>query len=194
MADSKKPEEAPHHGHPFGIGAGAVGVGAAGAALGGAVGGPVGAAIGAAVGAVAGGLGGNAAAEAANPSLEDAYWRDEYRNRPYTSPDHSYEDWQAAYRYGWEARLMHGGSTWDELEPQLSAGWPDARGTSTLEWDEAKAAAKDAFDRLSGPKGEGRKGLLDRAFEVLDDSKHPTPSAAHTGEPLDRETKDPLDH
>jgi hypothetical protein len=194
MAGKNKDEhEHPHHhGHPVAVGAGAVAAGAVGAALGGAVGGPIGAAVGAAVGALAGGLGGEAAGEAENPTLEDAYWADEHRNRDYVAEGESYEQWRPAFRYGWEARMMHGGSTWEQIEPQLGAGWLQARGDSTLDWDRAKSAARDAFERMPGPKS-GPGNALDRAFEMLDDSKHPTPSAAHTGEPLSRGQKDPLD-
>src|SRR3954465_6822647 len=78
--------------HPIGTGIGAAGGGAAGAAIGAAIGAtatgpaaPVGAVVGAVVGAIAGGLAGKGAAEAVNPTAEDAYWRDNYKNRPYAS-------------------------------------------------------------------------------------------------------------
>src|SRR5262245_5133401 len=66
--------------HPVGVAMGATGGAAAGAAVG-AVGGPVGVAVGAAVGGVAGGLAGKGAAEAINPSVEDEYWRENYKAR-----------------------------------------------------------------------------------------------------------------
>src|SRR5438105_6879453 len=72
--------------HPVGTGIGAAAAGAAGAAIGSAipgVGTAVGGAIGTVVGAVAGGLAGKGVAEAVNPTEEDAYWRNEYTNRPY---------------------------------------------------------------------------------------------------------------
>ena len=70
---------------------------AAGAATG-TVAGPVGTAVGAAVGAVVGGLAGKGIAEAIDPTVEDAYWRDNYRSRPYAS-DASYDDFGPAYAY-----------------------------------------------------------------------------------------------
>src|SRR5688572_27210787 len=89
--------------HPVGTGIGAAAAGATGAAIGGAVGGPVGAVAGAVIGSVAGGLGGKAAGEAVNPTAEDAYWRDEYKNRPYArDSEYAYEDYGPAYRHGWE--------------------------------------------------------------------------------------------
>ena|SRR5438128_1664804 len=139
--------------HPVGVGAGAAGAGAAGAAIGGAVGGPLGAVVGAAVGAFAGGLGGKAAAESVNPTLENTWWRENYRTRPYAKSEEPYETYEPAYRYGWEARMMHGDRDWSQIEPQLGAGWMAARGNSKLEWSDAQHAAKDAWDRVGPPPG-----------------------------------------
>jgi len=139
--------------HPVGVGAGAAGAGAAGAAIGGAVGGPIGAVVGAAVGAVAGGLGGKAAAESVNPTLEDEWWRANYAGRPYAKQTEPYEIYRPAYEYGWQARMMHPGAEWAEIEPKLAAGWAQARGDSKLEWSDAQHAAKDAWDRIGPPIG-----------------------------------------
>ena len=139
--------------HPVGVGAGAAGAGVAGAAIGGAVAGPAGAVVGAAIGAVAGGLGGKAAAEAVNPTIEDEWWRQNYSQRPYAKHDVPYDEYRPAYQYGWQARMMHGDASWPEIEPNLAAGWMQARGDSKLEWSDAKHAAKDAWDRIGPPIG-----------------------------------------
>jgi len=134
--------------HPVGTGTGAAGAGAAGAAIGGVLGGPVGAVVGATVGAVAGGLAGKAVAEKANPTIEDAYWRSNYKTRPYYSANRDYEHYQPAYRYGWESRSRHEGKKWDEVEGELATGWDKAKGKSELAWDDAKHATKDAWHRI----------------------------------------------
>ena len=134
--------------HPIGTGAGAAGAGTAGAAIGGAMGGPVGAVVGAAVGAVAGGLAGKGAAELVNPTVEDAYWREQYQARPYVAADRGYEYYQPAYRYGWESYPRYRGKRYEDVEPQLERGWTDYRGESTLTWVEARAATRDAWHRL----------------------------------------------
>jgi phage tail tape-measure protein len=167
MAGGKKdPQADPEHrdpithspgAHPVGVGAGAASAGVAGAALGGAVAGPVGAVVGAAVGAVAGGLGGKAAAEAVNPTVEDDWWRDNFASRSYAKSGESYERYRPAYQYGWQARMMHADADWSEIEPNLRAGWPEARGDSTLEWTDAQHAAKDAWDRIGPPIGSSKK-------------------------------------
>src|SRR5262245_54217835 len=90
--------------HPVGVGVGAAAGGAAAGALGGAAAGPIGAAVGAVAGAVAGGYAGKEVAESIDPTLESAYWRENYASRPYTDRNMAYEDYEPAYRYGWESR------------------------------------------------------------------------------------------
>ena len=139
--------------HPVGVGTGAASVGAAGAAIGGTVGGPIGAVVGAAVGAVAGGLGGKATAEGINPTIEDTWWRDNYMGRHYVQKGEPYETYRPAYEYGWQARMMHPDRQWEDIEPKLGAGWKESRGSSKLEWADARHAAKDAWDRIGPPIG-----------------------------------------
>jgi hypothetical protein len=135
--------------HPVGSGVGAAAGAATGAAVGTAVGGPVGTLVGAAVGALAGGLVGHGIAEGINPTEEDAYWRENYRTRPYASSARSYEDLQPAYRYGWESRARYGNRKWDEVEPELGRNWNDYnQGSARQTWDEAKLATKDAWHRV----------------------------------------------
>jgi uncharacterized protein YcfJ len=133
--------------HPVGVGVGAAGAGAAGALIG-SVAGPVGTAVGAVVGAVAGGLAGKGVAEAVNPTAEDAYWREEYRNRPYYDAGTTYDEYAPAYRYGWESRGRYAGKKYDEVESDLGRDWDRFKGKSNLKWERAKMATRDAWHRL----------------------------------------------
>ena len=137
--------------HPVGVAMGATGGAAAGAAVG-AVGGPVGVAVGAAVGGVAGGLAGKGAAEAMNPTVEDTYWRENYRNQPYVEKERAYEYYQPAYRVGWESYSQYGKRSFDELDNDLAREWDQRRGDSQQTWREARAAARDAWNRVSQPR------------------------------------------
>ena len=134
--------------HPVGTGVGAASGGLAGAAIGTAVGGPIGGVVGGAIGAVTGGLAGKGVAENLDPTVEDGYWRDNYRTRPYVGADESYETYQPAYRYGWESRANNAGKTWNDVESDLGRGWARARGKSSLEWERAKLATKDAWHKV----------------------------------------------
>ena len=136
--------------HPIGTGVGAASAGAAGAIAGSVipgVGTAVGGAIGAVVGAVAGGLAGKGVAESVNPTEEDAYWRENYKTRPYAA-DATYDEFAPAYRYGWESRNQYRGRRYDEVENDLERGWDKARGNSRLGWEKAKMATKDAWHRV----------------------------------------------
>lgn len=134
--------------HPVGVAMGATGGAAAGAVVG-AVGGPIGVAVGAAVGGLAGGLAGKGAAEAINPTVEDAYWRENYRARPYVSEARDYDYYQPAYRFGWESYSQYGERSFDELDERLSREWDERRGASMQTWNDARAAARDAWQRAS---------------------------------------------
>lgn len=132
--------------HPVGVGVGTAAGAASGAALG-SIGGPVGTVVGGAVGGIAGGLAGKGAAEAVNPTDEDAYWRDNFTSRSYADKGVGYEAYQPAYRLGVEASQRHSGRQFEEVEADLGREWEQSRGTSTLDWNKARHAAKDAFDR-----------------------------------------------
>lgn len=136
--------------HPIGTGVGAAAGGAATGAAVGTVAGPVGTLIGAAVGAVAGGLAGKGVAEAIDPTREDEYWRDNYSDRPYVEHGSSYDDYGPAYSFGVDAAGRHPGRTFEEVEPEMSRQWNDNRSESTLRWENARDAVRDAWNRVNG--------------------------------------------
>ena len=141
--------------HPVGTGVGAAGGGAAGAAIGTAVGGPIGAAVGLVAGAVIGGLAGKGAAEAIDPTAEDNYWRENYRNREYVTENTSYDTYRPAYRVSYEAYSLHRGKRYEEVEPELRREYGRSAGTSGLAWDKATRAARDAWEKLEHPASTG---------------------------------------
>lgn len=134
--------------HPVGVGTGAAGGGATGAVIGAVVAGPIGAAVGAVAGAVAGGLAGKGIAEAVNPTIEHAYWRKEIANRPYFTEGTPYDQYAPAFQYGWESYSTYKGKTFKDVEAQLSRDWEGRRGQSKLSWNNANAAALDAWQRV----------------------------------------------
>ena len=155
--------------HPVATGTGAVVGGAAGgiaggAAAGAAVGGmtgPVGAAVGAVAGAVVGALAGKGIAKAVDPAAEDQYWRENYSSRPYVSGG-SYNDYGPAYRYGVDAYTRYPNRSFDDVESDLSRDWSTNRGGSSLEWERAKHASRDAWHRVSNAAERAIPGDSDR--------------------------------
>ena len=131
-----------------GVAGGVAGGAAAGAAIGGMTG-PVGAAVGAVAGAIVGAVAGKSIAKH-DPVVEDAYWRQNHANRPYIASGKTYDDdYAPAYRYGADAYSRYPGRSWDETEGELQRDWGTARGRSSLEWEHAKHASRDAWNRLS---------------------------------------------
>ncbi|HEX5803390.1 MAG TPA: hypothetical protein VFY24_10220 [Azospira sp.] len=134
--------------HPVGTGVGAAVGGAAAGAAAGTVAGPVGTVVGAAVGAIVGGLAGKSVAEAIDPTVEDAYWRDNFKSRPYAANATSFDDYAPAYGYGVSSYTKYPGRSFDDVEADLSHDWGSARGASKLEWDQARYATRDAWERI----------------------------------------------
>jgi len=138
-----------------GLAGGAIAGIASGAALGAALTGPaapIGGVIGAVIGGLVGGMAGKGVAESANPTAEEAYWRENFRDRPYYEPGKDYEDYRPAYEYGWESRGQFAGKHFDDVEQELRKGW-EGRGNKGMTWDTARGATRDAWDRMAGPAG-----------------------------------------
>jgi hypothetical protein len=135
--------------HPVGTGIGAAVAGTAGTAIG-AMAGPIGAVAGAVIGSAIGGAAGHGIGEAIDPTVEDTYWRENYAKRDYVTPGSTYNEYQPAYRYGWESATRYEARPYDEVEPDLSRDWENQRGAnSRLEWDRARHATRDAYQRGS---------------------------------------------
>jgi len=135
--------------HPAGTGVGAVAGGIAAGALAGTVAGPVGTAVGAAVGAVAGGLAGKGVAEAIDPTVEEAYWRDNFKSRSYVKKGDTFADYGPAYRFGSDYYGRADGRSFDQSESELKRDWEFNKGSSRLTWDRAKLASRDSWQRTS---------------------------------------------
>lgn len=148
--------------HPVGTGVGATAGGIAAGAAVGTMAGPVGTVIGAAVGAVAGGLAGKAVAHRIDPDAEDAYWRDNYSQRPYVTPSGTYDDYGPAYRYGVSSYDTYRGRRFDEVEGELGRNWDTSRDRSQLSWDHAKHAVKDSWTRIGDSVERAIPGDSDR--------------------------------
>lgn len=133
--------------HPVGVGLGAAVGGLAAGAIAGSAGGPIGTMLGAIVGGIAGGYAGKAVAENIDPTSEAAYWRDEYPNRPYSSKEFSYDDFEPAYQAGWSTADLRK-EDWDSTEPLAKDAWEKAGGSAKMPWDQARHAAKDASERV----------------------------------------------
>ena len=136
--------------HPVGTAIGGVGGAVAGAAIG-SMAGPLGTLIGGAIGAIAGGGAGHASAEAIDPTREEAYWRAEAANAHYYKEDYDFErDMHPAYAVGYANRGRYpADARFEDHESDLQRSWEEVKGESRMEWNEARMASLDAWNRLS---------------------------------------------
>lgn len=76
----------------------------------------------------------------------DRHYQERFNQADYYKPDHSFDDYKPAYRYGTFARSQSQTGVWDSnTESELERGWDSAKGTSRLTWADAKEAVRDAW-------------------------------------------------
>ena len=73
----------------------------------------------------------------------DAWW-------PYVEQGASYSDYGPAYGLGVDAFGRYPGRKFDDIEPEIWRQWGEGHGGSTLRWDSARHAVRDAWDRVDG--------------------------------------------
>ncbi len=62
-----------------------------------------------------------------DPASEVAYWRENFKGRPYAQHATSFDDYGPAYAYGVSSYARYPGRSFDEVEADLSRGWNGAR-------------------------------------------------------------------
>ena len=86
------------------------------------------------------------------PRKESAYWRKQHTKEPYAK-NYSYNQFEHAYRTGYDAFLKYPGKRFDEVEESVAADYEQAKPASALPWDTVRPAASAVFDRLGGVIG-----------------------------------------
>jgi len=83
---------------------------------------------------------------AVNPMIEEAYWRENFRKRSYCVPGRTFDDFQCAFRYGWEnaTRNEFRGRSFEQVERWLERGWTG----KLITWKESREAVRDAWNRV----------------------------------------------
>ena len=104
--------------------------------------------VGAVAGAIVGAAGGAAAGHMINPEAEDAYWREQHSKQPYAQTGRSFEEYQPAYRTGYQGYDKYGGTqqSFEGAEAQLREEYL-ATG-ATLPWEEAREACRAGWMRV----------------------------------------------
>ena len=123
---------------------------------------PVGTGLGAAAGAIVGGLAGKGVAELIDPTAEEAYWRENFSSRSYVNSNSTFDDYGPAYRFGVRSYGQAKGRTFEQAEADLGREWERDKGSSRLQWNEARHAARDAWQRVSDSVERAVPGDSDR--------------------------------
>ena len=84
-----------------------------------------------------------------DPTVEEAYWRDHFKSRPYVTKGDTFADYGPAYRFGWDSYPRYKGRTFDEVKGDLERDWNRVKGESSLNWERAKHATREAWQRMS---------------------------------------------
>jgi len=84
-----------------------------------------------------------------DPSAEEAYWRENFSHRPYVTAGATYNEYRPAYTYGVDAHRRFEGQSFEQVEPELMREWDGVKGVSSLSWENASHAVRDAWQRVS---------------------------------------------
>ena len=82
------------------------------------------------------------------PKKEEQYWREHHHEQPFVTPGRSYEHYAHAYRTGYEGFHKHPDKEFDKIEVDLARDYEKHQ--PALPWEDAKDAARVAFDKLAG--------------------------------------------
>lgn len=79
---------------------------------------------------------------------EQDYWKNQYNKEGYYEAGQTYDQYDPAYRTGYQGRHRYAGRTYDQAEGDLKNDYERARGETHLGWEKAKHAIKAAWHRL----------------------------------------------
>jgi uncharacterized protein (TIGR02284 family) len=107
---------------------------------------------------------------AAYPVGEADYWREAHGREPYYAAGRNFEDYSTAYELGWVSYNLYGGE-FDTAERVLANDWLVRKGVSALSWDEARPAARAAWQRAHNAHSFATDGTAapEQVLAVLDD-------------------------
>ena len=87
-----------------------------------------------------------------DPEKEVAYWREQHPKQPYAK-NYSYEQFEHAYRTGYDTFFRYPGKTFDEVEESVAADYEEAKPGSALPWDTVRPAANAVWEKMAGVIG-----------------------------------------
>ena len=92
------------------------------------------------------------------PENEAAYWREQHPKQPYAK-EGSYEQFEHAYRTGYNSFFKHRGRNFVDVEDSIALDYERAKPDSALPWDTVRPAVNAVWERMAGaisPRDPGR--------------------------------------
>ena len=88
----------------------------------------------------------------AHPTVEGRLLAQRSTKPAYYRAGRAYEDYEPAYRYGWESAssATYRDRKFEDVETDLERGWDKAKGKTREGWRDVKDATRDAFNRVRG--------------------------------------------
>jgi uncharacterized protein (TIGR02284 family) len=104
------------------------------------------------------------------PGEEMLYWKETYSSEPYYEQGRLYEDYSPAYELGWLGYHRYGGDV-DVADRALANDWDMRKGVSDLGWEQARPAARAAWQRAHNAREYASDGSAsrDQVIETLND-------------------------
>jgi hypothetical protein len=121
-----------------------------------------------------------------NWATQNLYWQDNFSTRPYYQAGITYDAYEPAYQYGFNAYKKYGRKPFNQIEPQLQGNWYYVRGNSTLTWDQAEPAVQDSYNRMYDNQGAPPIDTEDSTAGAGSHGRNPFNSGAATGTTLGR--------
>jgi len=84
--------------------------------------------------------------------LDQSWWRENFRDRPYVTADRLFEFYEPGYQFGYLAANRYRGQKFSDVESDLRSDFEnfEFRGDST--WESVKDAVRDAWDKVTGKR------------------------------------------
>jgi hypothetical protein len=87
-----------------------------------------------------------------DPEREAAYWREQHPKQPYAK-DGSYEQFEHAYRTGYNSFFQYRGRKFVDVEDSIALTYEKSKPGSALPWDTVRPAVNAVWERMAGVIG-----------------------------------------
>ena len=103
----------------------------------------------------------NTEGSALDPQTEAAFWREQHTRQPYAN-EYSYDQFEHAYKTGYNSYLKYRGKGFDEVEDEVALDYEKQKPESAIPWDTVRPAVNAVWERMTGvisPRDSSGRGM-----------------------------------